>query len=59
MSMSLGHRVVQVWQDAQTQIVFDLRSSSFKPSWIIRITWLGITSMAKASGQPLVHLRQW
>jgi hypothetical protein len=59
MSMSFGQRVVQVWHEAQIQIVFDRSTSSSSPSWTIRITWFGMMSMAKANGQPLVHLRQW
>jgi hypothetical protein len=59
MSTSFGQRVMQVSQDAQSQIVELLKTSFFIPSWIILMTRLGLYSMTKAMGHPAVHFRQW
>jgi hypothetical protein len=40
-SMSFGQRVLQVSQEAQTQMVALLKTSSFSPSWIILINRFG------------------
>jgi hypothetical protein len=59
MSTSLGHRVMQVSQDAQSQMVELFKTSFLRPIWISLMTLLMLYSMAKVRGQPAVHFRQW
>ena len=53
--MLLGQRVVQVSHEAQTQIVSLCNTAFLKPKLIERISLWGTISMAKVTGQPLVH----
>ena len=55
MSIPCGQRVEQVSQAAQSQIVLELRISSFWPNWAARRIWFGIKSKCSATGQPAVH----
>ena len=59
MSTSLGQRVMQVSQEAQSQMVELPRTWSFLPIWIILMTLFGLYSITNAMGQPAVHFRQW
>ena len=57
--MSLGHLVRQVWQEAQIQMVWEFSTRSRSPRRISLTICSGLRSMAKATGQPLEHLRHW
>ena len=59
MSMSIGHRVVQAWHEAHSQIACDWSTPSSWPRWTIRITWLGSRSISGPTGQPVEHLWHW
>jgi hypothetical protein len=55
MSISAGHRVEQVSQERQYQMVFFFIASSTMPNCAYRINSVGVLSMNIRLGQPEAH----
>jgi len=49
-SSPCGQRVEQVWQDAHSQMVVELRTSSSRPSCTARSTWFGPDQRTRTAG---------